>query len=224
MDKTLTHLLIVDDDTRIRELLCKYLVDNGFIVSVAKSGADAREKLEEFKFDLLVVDVMMPGETGLEFTRWLKQNGNSAPVLMLTAMSDVEDRIAGLESGADDYLQKPFEPRELLLRIQKILIRTQAPQQSKIHFGNMIFDKSRLALMKNGADVGITTNEAKLLEVLLDNEGRVVAREEMAKICGGVNERTVDVQITRLRSKIEDNAKKPVHLKSVRGKGYVFYR
>ena len=223
MNNQITHLLIVDDDTRIRKLLSKFLIDNGFIVTVAQDASDAREKLKEFIFDLLVVDVMMPGESGLEFTTWLKEQDNNVPVLMLTAMGDAEDRIAGLECGADDYLPKPFEPRELLLRIKNIINRTRPAVKTKIIFGNLVFDAASASLRKNGQDVPITANEAKLLGALCSNIGQVVSREDMAKLCDGVNERTIDVQITRLRSKIEDNPKKPVHLKSVRGRGYTLY-
>lgn len=223
MNEPLTHLLIIDDDTRIRELLSKFLKDSGFLVSVAKDTNTARKLLGEFIYDLLIVDVMMPEETGTQFTVWLKENNYAAPVLMLTAMGEASDRIAGLESGADDYLPKPFEPRELLLRIQKIIMRTRPMRKTKVSFGNMVFDKNRASLQKNGEDVPITSNEAILLNALCENAGKVVSREEMAKLCGGVNERSIDVQITRLRSKIEDNQKNPVHLKSVRGKGYIIY-
>lgn len=223
MTDQITHLLIVDDDTRIRNLLSKFLIENGFIVTVAKDAAVAREKMQEFIFDLIILDVMMPDETGLEFTSWLKERDNEIPILMLTAMGDAEDRIAGLETGADDYLPKPFEPRELLLRIKRILMRTKPAPKTKVAFSNLVFDITTSSLKKNGQDVPITLNEAKLLGILCDNIGNVVSREEMASLCGGVFERTIDVQITRLRSKIEDNPKNPTHLKSVRGKGYILY-
>ena len=223
MSNQITHLLIVDDDTRIRKLLSKYLVDNGFIVTVAEDACAAREKLNEFIFDLLVVDVMMPGESGVEFTSWLKEQNNDVPVLMLTAMGEAKDRIAGLESGADDYLPKPFEPQELLLRIKRIVNRTRPVEKTKVTFGSLIFDISNMSLQKNGQNIQITSNEAKLLGLLCGNIGKNVSRENMAKLCDGVNERTIDVQIARLRGKIEDNPKKPVHLKSVRGVGYALY-
>ncbi len=223
MKEQITHLLIVDDDTRIRELLSKFLIDNGFIVSVAKNAGAAREILKEFIFDLLIVDVMMPGETGIEFTSWLRSQNNDVPILMLTAMGDSKDRINGLENGADDYLPKPFEPRELLLRIQKIVSRTRPTLKSKATFGNLVFDASAASLKKNGHDIPITSNEAILLGTLCDNIGKTVSREYLAKLCSGVNERTIDVQITRLRSKIEENPKNPMYLKTVRGKGYVLY-
>lgn len=223
MKEQITHLLIVDDDKRIRELLGKFLMDNGFVVTVANHTTAAREKLQEFIFDLLIVDVMMPCESGIEFTSWLRAQNNNTPILMLTAMGEAEDRISGLENGADDYLPKPFEPRELLLRIQKIVARTRPTLKSKITFGKLVFDASTASLQKNGQDVPITSNEATLLGALCDNIGTTVSREYMAKLCSGVNERTIDVQITRLRSKIEDNPKNPTHLKTVRGKGYALY-
>lgn len=222
MNRQITHLLIVDDDTRIRKLLSKFLTDSGFIVTSAESALAARKKIEEFIFDLLIVDVMMPGESGTEFTIWLRSQ-SEVPVIMLTAMGDAEDRINGLESGADDYLPKPFEPRELLLRIKNVISRTRPVPKIKFIFGNLTFNINNASLKKKSVDIPITLNEAKLLTTLCNNIGKVVSREYMAKLCDGVNERTIDVQITRLRSKIEDNPKNPVHLKTVRGKGYVLY-
>lgn len=223
MKEQITHLLIVDDDTRIRNLISKFLIDNGFIITTASNTSAAREHMREFIFDLLIVDVMMPNETGVEFTSWLRSQNNDVPVLMLTAMGDAEDRINGLENGADDYLPKPFEPRELLLRIQKIVARTRPAFKTKVIFGRLVFDASAASLQKNGEEIQITSNEATLLGALCSNMGKVVSREYMAKLCSGVNERTIDVQITRLRSKIEDNPKNPLHLKTVRGKGYALY-
>lgn len=222
MPSQITHLLIVDDDTRIRKLLSKFLTDCGFMVTAAENASSAREKVKEFVFDLLIVDVMMPGESGVELTKWLRTHSD-IPVLMLTAMGDAEDRISGLESGADDYLPKPFEPRELLLRIKNIISRTRPSSKVKFMFGNLSFDITNASLKKNGLDIPITLNEAKLLTMLCNDIGKVVSREYMAKLCDGVNERTIDVQITRLRSKIEDNPKNPTHLKTVRGKGYILY-
>jgi two-component system phosphate regulon response regulator OmpR len=222
MHSQITHLLIIDDDTRIRKLLSKFLIDSGFIVTSAASAAQARELLKEFIFDLLIVDVMMPGESGVEFTAWLRGISN-VPVIILTAMGEAADRINGLESGADDYLPKPFDPRELLLRVRNIILRVRPELKSKFIFGAFIFDTANYSLKKSGAVVTISSNEAKLLQILCNEMGRVVTREEMAKLCGGVNERTIDVQITRLRSKIEDNPKNPIHLKTIRGKGYILY-
>lgn len=219
----INHILIVDDDRRIRDLLGKFLCDNGFFVTMAEDAFKAREYLKEFTFDIIVVDVMMPGETGIEFTQKLREYQDT-PVLMLTAMGESEDRISGLESGADDYLPKPFEPRELLLRIQMILKRTKVNEVGKIvNLGEIIFNTEKNSLEKNGNYIQITSNEAKLLSILADNLNSVVSREEMAQLCGGINERSVDVQITRLRNKIENDPKKPIYLKTVRGKGYVLY-
>jgi two-component system phosphate regulon response regulator OmpR len=219
----ITHLLIIDDDKRIRDLLARFLKDNGFFVSVAKDAYDARNSLKEYVFDLIIVDVMMPGESGVEFTAKLRQN-QATPVLMLTALGEVDDRIAGLESGADDYLPKPFEPRELLLRIQRILQRTKTDSKSPATtFGSIIFNHEKNSLEKNGENIYITSNEAQLLAILCNNLQKTVTREELAKLCGGINERSIDVQITRLRNKIEEDPKKPVYLKTVRGMGYVLY-
>ena len=220
--QNVTHILVVDDDDRIRNLLGQFLKDKGFFVSLSHDAFDAWEKLEEFIFDLIIVDVMMPGETGLEFTeKFTKQS--DVPVLMLTAMGEVEDRISGLESGADDYLAKPFDPRELLLRVQSILLRTKKKGGIIISFDNIKFDASKTRLSDDKGDITITSNEANMLKALSQNKGKAVSREELAKRCGGINERSVDVQITRLRNKIEKDPKKPRYLKTERGKGYVLY-
>ncbi len=218
----ITHLLIVDDDKRIRELLKKFLVENGFVVSTAKDSTQAKEKLEEFIVDLIILDVMMPGQTGYDFARSFRHLSD-IPILMLTSKAEVEHRIEGLESGADDYLPKPFEPRELLLRIKKILARTKQFHKEKSIFGNFVFDISTDSLTKNGAVITLTQNEVNLLKTLCKNICNVVSREDMAKACGGVNERTVDVQINRLRNKIEEDPKTPKYLKTIRGKGYILY-
>ncbi len=218
----ITHLLIIDDDTRIRKLLSKFLSDNGFVVTSANSAAQARDIMQEFVFDLLIIDVMMPGETGTMFTANLRTHSD-VPVIMLTAMGEAADRIAGLETGADDYLPKPFEPKELLLRIKNIIARTRPAPKTRFMFGAIAFDPVNASLKNQGVDVPITFNEAQLLNVLCNNIGTAISREAIAKLCGGVNERTIDVQITRLRSKIEKNPKKPKHLKTMRGKGYVLY-
>ncbi len=221
--QTVTHILVVDDDTRIRDLLGKFLKDNGFFVSLAKDAGEAREKLKEFIFDLLVVDVMMPGETGIELTASLRKKMD-VPILMLTAMGETEERITGLESGADDYLAKPFEPRELLLRIKSILQRTKLVNTSdEIYFGELSYNVSKGALLKNDEPIALTSNEEKLLSALSARVGKTVRREDLSKLCGGINERSIDVQITRLRNKIEKDSKRPVYLKTVRGKGYVLH-
>ncbi len=220
--QNITHILVIDDDDRIRNLLGRFLKDKGFFVSLSPDAADAWGKLEEFIFDLIIVDVMMPVETGVEFTAKFREKSD-VPVLMLTAMGEVEDRISGLESGADDYLPKPFDPRELLLRVQSILQRTRKMGGVILSFDDMKFDVNKSRLSDESGDVTITSNEANMLKVLSQNKGKAVSREELAKRCGGINERSVDVQITRLRNKIEKDPKKPRYLKTERGKGYVLY-
>lgn len=218
------HILVVDDDTRIRDLLAQYLVEHDFFVTSAKDAEDARVKLAEYDFDLLIMDIMMPGEQGTELTASLRRH-NDVPILMLTAMGDVEDRIAGLECGANDYLPKPFEPRELLLRIKNLLGRSKNKEKSGkiLRFGNFTFDVKTGSLKGKDENIPVTSNEISLLKILSSNPGKVVSREDMAKKCGGINERSVDVQITRLRNKIESDPKNPQHLKTIRGKGYVLY-
>jgi two-component system phosphate regulon response regulator OmpR len=222
----LPHLLIVDDDTRIRELLQRYLKDKGFFISTAKNAAEAIAFLEYFTYDLLIVDVMMPGESGIELTQRIRTH-LTVPVLMLTAMGEAEHRIAGLESGADDYLAKPFEPRELLLRIERILQRTMSttsPSQIALTtLGSWLFDPDKALLSSGNLTIPLTTAEVKLLTILLASKGKAVSRSKLAELAGGVNERSIDVQIIRLRTKIEADPKKPMMLKTVRGEGYVLY-
>lgn len=224
MSTTNAHILIVDDDRRIRELLQQYLVDEGYFVTTASDAEEAREKLTQFAFDLLVVDVMMPGENGMELTASL-QGKIEAPILMLTAMSEVEDRISGLESGADDYLGKPFEPKELSLRIRKLIARTRPvkPENHLLYFGDYTLDAKRSALSHHGTPIELTSKESAALIALVSNAGKQISRDELAKICGGINGRSVDVLITRIRNKIETNPKNPVFLKTVWGKGYIFH-
>ncbi len=216
------HILVVDDDTRLRELLHKYLTEQGFRITAAQDAADARAKLLSFDFDLLVLDIMMPGESGLELTRGLRQ-ASQVPVLLLTAMGEIEDRIAGLESGADDYLCKPFEPRELVLRINAILRRTQAPApDGQIAFGDYSFDLARAELRRGEEFVRLTAAEASLLKTLARQPGVPVSREALSAENPSIgNTRAIDVQVTRLRRKIEENPRFPRHLQAVRGIGYV---
>jgi len=219
------HILVVDDDQRLRELLRRYLAERGYRVSVAADAAEARAKLAGLEFDLIVLDVMMPGESGLAFTRSFRRE-NEAPVLLLTAMSEAADRIAGLEAGADDYLGKPFEPRELVLRINAILRRVPPPPTAlplrKVVFGNFCFDLEREELTKAGALVRLTTAEASLLKALAQRAGEPITRDDLGEesMFSG-NARTIDVQVTRLRRKIEDDPKFPRYLQTVRGTGYV---
>ncbi len=224
MTQDLPHILVVDDDTRLRELLHKYLIEQGFRVTTGANAADARAKLASIAFDLLVLDIMMPGETGLELTRELRAD-SAVPILLLTAMSETSDRIQGLEVGADDYLPKPFEPRELVLRINAILRRVlpePAPQPAQVRFGDFCFDLSRDELMRDEQYVRLTASEASLLKALARQPGVPLSRDDLSaasRISGNV--RTIDVQMTRLRRKIEADPKFPRYLQTVRGTGYV---
>ena len=216
------HILVVDDDVRLRELLRKYLKENGFRVTIAAGAEESRARLVGFAFDLLVLDVMMPGETGIALTAWLRDNGR-VPVLLLTARAEAEDRIAGLEAGAEDYLVKPFEPRELVLRIRTILRRVALPPvPTDITFGPFRFSATREELFRGEDIVRLTSVEAGLLRAFAANPGAVLSREELMRQCSGIgNPRTADVQVTRLRRKIEDDPKLPRYLHTVRGSGYV---
>ena len=225
MENNSAHILVVDDDNRLRSLLQRFLRDNGFYVSVAKNAAEARERLRDYKFDLLIVDIMMPEETGLEFLEKLRRE-SSVPVIMLTAMGENEDRITGLEAGADDYLPKPFEPKELVLRIKNILRR--APQEDgqaveKLNLGLCCYDMVKKELLtKQGTVIHITPVEQAMLNVLGQKSGQIFTREKLAEILGaGQSPRSIDVQITRLRKKIEKDSKNPRYLQTVRGKGYM---
>lgn len=223
------HLLVVDDDQRLRELLRRFLSERGFRVTTAGDAAEAESKLASITFDLLVLDVMLPGLTGIELTRKLRAS-NHVPILLLTARGDPQDRIAGLASGADDYLAKPFEADELLLRIRAILRRAPPPVEapSEIRFGPYRFDFGREELMQRGGEgageqpVRLTAAEASLLKVLAARVGSAVSREDLlreSRLSG--NERTVDVQVTRLRRKIEADPRLPRYVQTVRGSGYV---
>lgn len=219
------HILVVDDDTRLRKLLKKYLVESGFRVTLAEDAADARARMDGLCFDMMVLDVMMPGESGLELTRFLR-GSSDMPVLLLSARSETEARIAGLEVGADDYLGKPFEPRELVLRIQALLRRgaVESPtEQTGIRLGPWHADLERGELRGNGETVGLTTGELALLRLLAAQPGTTISRAELCEKTGAAQERTVDVQITRLRRKIEEDARAPRFLRTVRGKGYVLW-
>ena len=225
MSKEETHILVVDDDERLRRLLKKFLSENGFSISTAENAADARNKLSLLEFDLIVLDIMMPGESGLEFAKSFRQE-NDTPILMLTAMSEGENRIDGLESGAEDYLTKPFEPRELVLRINNILKRVvrEAPKttQEQIKLGGLVFDTTRHTLSREGIPIHLTASEASLLVILAEAAGTILSREQLAEISGiDGNDRTIDVQVTRLRRKIEEDPKQPRFLQTVRGQGYV---
>jgi len=218
------HVLIVDDDARICALLERYLRENGFVAVTAEDAARAADILEMFEFDVLVVDVMMPGKSGVEFTRELKANSDM-PVLLLTALGEGEDKIKGLEAGADDYLVKPFEPKELLLRLKAIMRRYAAPvydDQVSFRIGKWVYDSRFDELRAEDESIALTSAEVVLLQSLAAYKGQVADRDGLAKRCGvDANGRSIDVQVTRLRRKIEEDTKAPRYLRTVRGKGYV---
>lgn len=218
------HILVVDDDTRLRELLRDYLNANGFNVTTAQHAADARRKLAGIEFDLIVLDVMMPGETGLELTEYLKMTSR-VPILLLTARGETDDRIAGLERGADDYLPKPFEPRELILRIESILRRSTPTQSDVEHLSinNHTFHRDRRELRSDNSVIRLTLGEVNLLAIFAANAGITISRTELARRVGVTSERAVDVQITRLRRKVEPEPRNPQYLQTVWGEGYVLW-
>jgi two-component system phosphate regulon response regulator OmpR len=216
------HLLVVDDDRRIRALLSRFLVGEGYRVSTAETAAEARAKLEGLKFDLLILDVMMPGESGFDFARTIRTS-STVPILMLTARDEKESRIMGLEIGADDYLAKPFEPRELSLRVANILKRARppaAPAAESVRFGQFVFHLARGELRRGEEVIRLTDREREMLRVLTANPGETVPREELAGNGEAVSERTVDVQVNRLRRKIERDPSNPLIVQTVRGVGY----
>jgi two-component system, OmpR family, phosphate regulon response regulator OmpR len=223
----MNRILIIDDDRKIRELLQAYLKNHGLEADVAESAEKAHELVSDHNYKLLIVDVMMPGENGIEFTRKIKQS-NDIPVLMLTAKSDTSDRITGLESGADDYLPKPFEPKELYLRAMKLMTRYSANssagagEQQVVSFGDLEFNLENHILTKNGERILLSSSEAELLFLFCNNINVSIDRFELAKKFNGISERSVDVQVTRLRKKIEDDPKAPRFIQTSRGKGYVF--
>lgn len=222
-------ILVVDDDARLRDLLSRYLQENGFRVSTAESAADARNRLRVFQPDLIVMDVMMPGETGLELTEMLRRDNAETPILLLTARGAPEDRIAGFEAGADDYLPKPFDPRELLLRIRALLRRAAPPVAAveapagPLALGILHFDRARGELRGPGGVVRLTGGEAALLAALAARPNEVLTREDIAAALemDEAGERAIDVQVTRLRRKIESDPREPRFLHTVRGRGYI---
>ena len=223
MNKNIFHILAVDDDDRIRDLVKQYLEENNFLVTTAKNAQDAREKLEIIKFDILVLDIMMPGESGLSLTKEIKKN-NPVPIILLTAKGETQDRIEGLEFGADDYLGKPFEPKELLLRIKNILNKTRVQRlPEKISIGNSLINLKRLNIKTKDEIKKINPQEKKILEKMLESPGKVFSRNDIGKIINISKERTIDVVITRLRQKIESNPKNPKYLQTIRGSGYVLW-
>jgi two-component system phosphate regulon response regulator OmpR len=223
MQKIKYHILVVDDDDRIRELVKEYLKENKFIVSTANSAEEAKTKLEYFKFDLIVLDVMMPGQNGFDFTKEFKTN-SSVPIILLTAKGEVESRIEGLELGADDYLGKPFEPKELLLRIKNIIkknIKINLNKSNKI--GEAKIDLNKMSIKLKNKISKINNVEKKVLTEMLSNPGKTYSRFQIGEISNIKQERSIDVMITRLRQKIELNPKNPKYLQTIRGAGYVLW-
>jgi two-component system phosphate regulon response regulator OmpR len=222
-DDNSPHILVIDDDSRIRDLLARYLHEHGFRVTTAVDAAGARATMRSLSFDLLILDVMMPHESGLDFARSLRRE-SQVPILMLTARAEPEQRIEGLETGVDDYLTKPFDPRELLLRVSNVLRRGgAAPSSGEVRMGNFVFHIGRGELKCGSDTVRLTERERELMRYFAQRPGIPVARHELAKDNENGGERAVDVQINRLRRKIEKDPANPVYLQTVRGKGYILY-
>ena len=218
-----SHILIVDDDKGIRELVKEYLDQNNFITSTAKDAEDANEKTRFIKFDLIILDIMMPGKSGLDF---LKENKKilDTPIILLTAKGEPTDRIEGLETGADDYLAKPFEPKELILRIRNILNKTNVNKHKReVEFGNVKINLNKMLISKNNRQIKINITEKQIFEKMLNSPGKVFSRESIGKLIKIDKERSIDVVITRLRKKIEDSPKSPKYLQTIRGEGYVLW-
>ena len=223
MSKNIFHILAVDDDDRIRDLVKQYLEENNFIVTTAQNAKDAKEKLEIIKFDIIIFDIMMPGESGLMLTKEVKKNMN-VPIILLTAKGETRNRVEGLEFGADDYLAKPFEPKELLLRIKNILNKVQKPiLPEEIHIGSSVINLKKLNIKRKNETKKINPQEKKILEKMLKYPGKVFSRNDIGKIINIAKERTIDVVITRLRQKIEYDPKNPKYLQTIRGEGYVLW-
>ena len=223
MDKFIAHILVVDDDDGIRSLVKKYLNENKFLVTTANSAEDASEKIKIIKFDLIVLDIMMPGKSGLEFVEIYKKKIDT-PILLLTARVEAEERVEGLEIGADDYLPKPFEPKELLLRIMNILNKTTKTDQKRIiEFENVKIDLNKLLIIKNLKEFKINSTEKTILEKMINNPGKTFSREDIGILSNLDKERSIDVIITRLRKKIEIDPKNPKFLQTIRGVGYVLW-
>ena len=223
MNKFEAHILVVDDDDGIRDLVKQYLIQNNFVVTTANSAEDANEKIKVIKFDLIVLDIMMPGKSGLEFTIENKNSLNT-PIILLTAKGEASDRVEGLEIGADDYLPKPFEPKELILRIKNILNKTKLKNKKRvIDFGNITIDLNRHIIFKENKEFKINNTEKTILEVMINSPGKTFSREEIGSITNLDKERSIDVIITRLRKKIESDPKNPKYLQTLRGEGYVLW-
>ena len=223
MEKIKYHILVVDDDDRIRVLVKEYLVENNFIVSTANSAEEAKIKLDYLKFDLIVLDVMMPGQNGFELTKEIKKN-SAMPIILLTAKGEVENRIEGLELGADDYLGKPFEPKELLLRVKNIIKKNIKINPNKINkIGDAKVDLNKMSIQLRDKISKINNVEKKVLIEMLANPGKTYSRLQIGEISNISQERSIDVMITRLRQKIEINSKNPKYLQTIRGSGYVLW-
>ena len=223
MNKFKAHILVVDDDDGIRNLVKQYLNENNFLVTTAISAEDAVQKINLIKFDLVVLDIMMPGKNGLEFTIENKQKINT-PIILLTAKGEASERVEGLEVGADDYLSKPFEPKELILRIKNILNKTKSKNIKRvINFGNITIDLNKHLIFKNDKEFKINNTEKTILEEMVNSPGKTFSREEIGKIINLDKERSIDVIITRLRKKIEIDPKNPKYLQTLRGEGYVLW-
>ena len=223
MNKFIAHILIVDDDDRIRSLVKQYLNENDFLVTTANSAEEAAEKILIIKFDLIVLDVMMPGKNGLEFILEHKKKIDT-PIILLTAKGEINDRVEGLEIGADDYLPKPFDPKELILRIKNILNKTKKINQKRIiEFDNIKIDLIKLLIFKNDNEFKINNTEKIILEKMINEPGKTFSREDIGKLINLDKERSIDVIITRLRKKIEVDPKNPKYLQTLRGVGYVLW-
>ena len=223
MDNFLAHILVVDDDDGIRSLVKKFLNENNYLVTTADSAEDASEKIKIIKFDLIVLDIMMPGKNGLEFVEENKKNLDT-PIILLTAKGEAKERIEGLEVGADDYLPKPFEPKELILRIKNILDKTKKTEQKRIiEFENVKIDLNKLLIIRDQKEFKINNTEKTILEKMINNPGKTFSREDIGKLINLDKERSIDVIITRLRKKIEIDQKSPKFLQTIRGAGYVLW-
>ena len=223
MDKILAHILVVDDDEGIRSLVKRYLNENNFLVTTAKNAEDATEKIEVINFDMIILDIMMPGKSGLQFIHDNK-NKIMTPIILLTAKGTADERVEGLEIGADDYLPKPFEPKELLLRVKNILKKTKEIDLKRVvKFSNIEIDLNKLMILKNGKEFKINNTEKIILEKMINNPGKTLSRIDIGKLINIDKERSVDVIITRLRKKIEIDPKNPKFLQTLRGSGYVLW-
>ena len=223
MENYKAHILVVDDDDGIRELVKQFLNQNNYLVTTAKSSEDALDKVKIIKFDLIVLDIMMPGKSGLEFTNENKKKLDT-PIILLTAKGEVSERVEGLEIGADDYLAKPFEPKELILRIKNILNKTKTENLKRIiEFGSIKIDLNKLFIYRNQQSLKINNTEKIILEKMINSPGKIFQREEIGSLIDLDKERSIDVIITRLRKKIEENPKSPKYLQTIRGEGYVLW-